>query len=328
MLFNTVSLQSQLNAQTGSTKCVISPGVYSMNAGVTILKSGVYDFSGVVLQGIAKAGTLLTISADNTVLIQPTFDSVFPATLPDGKNPKIGVAGITYNAKYCILDHSRFRNIDQGIGAFPHSRYLTLLYPRFEPLECRGANIYCGGLDESIERGDIYWIGGYGKSEQEHPIRCSTSGFTGLYCTGVDFSATSGKESIAFRQGHNANFLRCTFTGLFATFVGEKTGDVNLCTDVTFEQCRFNGQPIDSRAVKNLNVIDNEFYPDIAPRTMGQEIQIVTGGNNVSQNVMIKGNRRYVATENPIGRKLRSMFQLVTPLFIDGGDNTDVLMHP
>lgn len=328
MIFNRASLQSQLDTQTGSTKCVISPGVYPVNAGVTILKSGVYDFSGVVLQGLAKAGTLLTISADNTVLIQPEFDSVFPATLPNGKNSKIGVAGITYNAKYCILDHPRFRNIDQGIGIFPHSHYLTLLYPRFEPLECRGANIYCGGLDENIERGDIYWIGGYGKSEQEHPVRCSTPGFTGLYCTGVDFTANTGKESIAFRLGHVAHFMRCKFNGQYATFVGEKSGDVNLCTDVTFEQCQFNGQSIDSRAVKNLNVIDNDFYPSIAPGYVGQELQIVTGGNNVSQNVMIRGNRRFVATEFPLGRKLRSMFQLVTPLFIDGGGNSDVQMHP
>lgn len=316
-MFDFSDLQSQLDSQ--QTNVTVVPGIYNLSKGVTVSRSGIFDFTAVTLMGLAKAGTLLSINANETKIIAPTFDSIFPATKGIGLNPIVGVSGLIFNGRFCVLDRLRFRNIDTGIRFYPHSHFLTLLAPRFEPLECRGDNLYCGGLDESIERGDIYWIGGYGNSEQEHCIRASTIGMSGLWAEGVTFNAFAGKECVAPRECSDFTFSGCAFNGPMATFVGNKSGDVNRCRNIQFLRNKFFGNCIDARAVKGLDVIDNDFWPD----SRGTSPQIVTGSDNSSQNVFISNNRRHYS--DPLWRK-KPIFQIVSPLFIDGGGNTDILI--
>lgn len=299
----------------------VQPGTYRVSNTVNINRSGIYDLSHVIFKGIH--GTLLSINADNVTLVFPTFDSIYPAVKPNGQNPKVGVAGLFFKGQNCLLDHADFLNIDQGIGIYPHTHFLMLLEPHFEPLLVRGANIYLGGGDETSERGQVFWLGGYGKSEQEHCIRGSTIGFTGLYCYGVNFFADTGKECVAPRQGKKFLFDHCTFNGLYAAFVGETTGDVSSCQDVTFQHCEIMGSYIDVRAAKGVNVLSNIFHPSIDPLQAGQETQIVKGAAGISKDVVIKGNQRYVPTLTPRNRGFRP---ILSAPFIDAGGNVNVVI--
>jgi hypothetical protein len=259
----------------------------------------------------------------------PEFDSIYPATKPNGQNPKVGVGGIIFNARWCVIDNLHARNIDTCISLFPHSHYLFLNNPKFEPLEVRGANLYCGGLDESIERGDVYWIGGSGKSEQEHPVRCSTAGFHGLYCNNVTFTADTGKECVAFRQGSGLVVDHCSFNGVFGTFLGETGPQSDICNDITIQNSEFhpastaNGdvETINVRAAKNIKILNNKIWPIVGGRFDGIEIQIVSGN---ASGVVVRGNTRFVNSMNPSGRRLRAVLNV--PPFTDGGGNTNQLV--
>ncbi|HEX4795520.1 MAG TPA: hypothetical protein VH370_17140 [Humisphaera sp.] len=278
--FTEAEFLSQLSTFRARGSVKFNPGIYAINNTIVLTLAGTYDMTGVELRG--RKGTLIWIRGSGIHLIGPTFNSDRPATLPQGRNPKVGVQGVIVAATDVWIVKATWRNIDNGIQLFPGQRYLTLVDPTFTD-ELRGNALYCGGGDEKPPRGDVLWVGGsVGNSQQEQNIRCSTPGFSNLECHGVSFRNTNGKEAFGFRAGHGAKLVDCTFWGQYPTFLGSGLPQpLEACGDIIFDHCHFMDGPVNVRFCKDVQVLDCDFRTGQTPVTVSD-----------ADNVTVRGIRR------------------------------------
>jgi len=278
---NDADMARQLKAHLPGSVMRFTPGVYAIAKTIIINQPGTYDMTGVELRG--HKGSLIWLRGGGIHLNGVCFNSDFPCTRPQGKNPKVNVQGVIVQATDVWITNATWRNVDFCIQLFPGQRYLTLINPTFTD-EIRGDALYCGGgPDENQPRGDVVWVGGsVGNSQQEQNIRCSTPGFAHLECYGVSFTSTNGKEAIGFRKGHNAKFVDCTFWGVYPTFLGGGLPqDLSSCGDITFDRCHFMDGPVVVRFCKDVQILDCDFHTKETP------IGVSDGAN-----VTVRGVRR------------------------------------